>query len=178
MFVRNWMSAPPVTIPRTVPVQAALAFMEKRRIRRLPVVENDRLVGIVTKSDLSSARGKELAVEDVMAKRPISVAPDETLERAAQLMLQKKISGLPVVEDKKLVGIITESDVFRALCEILGLSEAGARVVLTVPESGDLLGTIGSRLNGLALRSLATYHNSAAGRWEVVIRVRGRAAKR
>jgi len=182
MFVRNWMSAPAVVIPAVVPAGSALSFMEKRKIRRLPVVEDGRLVGIVTQSDLEAALGKdklarkgeERSVEEIMTKNPISVDQEDTLEAAAKIMLEKKISGIPVVDGERVVGIITESDVFRALCEIMGVAEKGARVIMSVDENEDVLAAVKSRLKGLAMRSLATFHNATLGRWEIVARVRGR----
>ena len=89
-------------------------------------------------------------------------------------MLQRKVSGLPVVDDDRVVGIITESDVFRALCRMLGVGEKGARVVMSVKDDEDLFAVVKKRLNGLGMRSLATCHNEELGRWEVVLRARGR----
>jgi CBS domain-containing protein len=176
------MSAPAVVIPPVVPAGTALSFMEKRRIRRLPVVEDGRLLGIVTRSDLLAALGKdrrsrtgeERSIDELMTRKPFTVNQEDTLEQAAKLMLEKKVSGLPVVDVERVVGIITESDVFRALCEILGVAEKGARVIMSVDEGEDVLAAVKRRLNGLAMRSLATYHNSGLGRWEIVARVRGR----
>ena len=175
MFVRNWMSTPVVTIPKVVPAEAAREFMVKRKVRRLPVVDGDRLVGIVTLSDLQAGRRPGAFVDDLMTADPLTVAPDETLEQAAKIMLERKISGIPVVENDRLTGIITESDVFRALCELMGVKEKGARVVFTVPGGGDLLDALRKRLTGLVPRSLAMIHNPENDRWEVVMRVRGRA---
>jgi acetoin utilization protein AcuB len=182
MFIRNWMSAPAVVIPPVVPAGAALGFMEKRGIRRLPVVEDGRLVGIVTRSDLVAAlgtdrsphRGEDRSVGEVMTRHPFTVEQEDPLEKAAALMCDKKVSGLPVVDGETVAGIITESDVFRALCQILGLGEKGARVVMSVGEDEDLFGAVTKRLSGLTMRSLATVHNPLLGRWEVVLRVRGR----
>lgn len=182
MFVRNWMSAPAIVISPLVPAGSALSYMEKRGIRRLPVVEDGRLLGIVTRSDLLTALGKDKSkrkgedrsIEGIMTKKPLTVEQEETLERAAELMLVKKVSGLPVVDGTRVVGIITESDVFRALCQILGVGEKGARVVMNVKDDEDVLSAVRKRLTGLGMRSLATYHNPALGRWEVVVRVRGR----
>lgn len=180
MFVRNWMSTPVVSIEPEIPVPNALSLMEKHRVRRMPVVRDGRLAGIVTLSDLHAVagkagkRGKNKLVRDVMSRRVLTVSPDETLERAAQTMLEKKISGLPVVDGEKVVGIITESDLFRALCGLLGIAEPGARLVLSVSEDEDVLNTVRDRVKGLALRSLATYRNPEKRRWEIVARVRGR----
>jgi CBS domain-containing protein len=186
MFVRNWMSSPAVVIPPVVPAAAALGFMEKRRIRRLPVVDGGKLLGIVTKSDLQSAMGigrpsrraADKSVEDVMTRKPVVVEPGQTLERAAEIMLERKISGLPVVQEGMVVGIITESDIFRALCDLMGVREKGARVVMTVGDDEDVLDAIAHRMNGLAMKSLATFHNVERGTWEVVARVRGRVPAR
>jgi acetoin utilization protein AcuB len=184
MFVHNWMSAPAVVIPPVVPAGSALSFMEKRQVRRLPVVEDGRLLGIITRSDLLEAlgkdklkrRGEERSVDEIMTRKPVTVEQEETLERAAELMLQKKISGLPVVDGDRVVGIITESDIFRALCQILGVGEKGARVVMSVKDDEDLFATVKKRLQGLGMRSLATFHNAPLNRWDVVVRVRGRVA--
>ena len=174
MFVRNWMSSPVASIPQAAPASAALEFMTKRKVRRLPVVDGEALAGIVTLSDLHASKRPDAFVQDVMTADPVMVTPDDTLEEAARLMLERKVSGLPVVEAGRLTGILTESDVFRALCEMLGVGEKGARVVFTVPDSGELLETVHKRLSGLALRSLATFHHAEKGQWEVVMRVRGR----
>ena len=186
MFVRDWMSAPAIVIPGDVRLEAALDLMEKRKIRRFPIVKEGRIQGIVTKSDLMtvlgarkpSRRGEVLCVADVMKRDPVTVDSGETLERAAQVMLKRKISGLPVVDGEQVVGILTESDLFRALCEMLGIGERGARVVFSVRDSEDLLGLIRKRLNGLKMHSLVTVHDARTGYWDVVLRVRGRAVAR
>ena len=182
MFVRNWMSAPAISLGPDVTASAALAFMEKRRIRRLPVVEDGKLVGIVTKSDLLGAGSKPhvsgvTTIAHVMTRNPISIQSEETLEIAAQLMLSNKISGVPVMDANRLIGIITESDLFRALCGMLGIGERGARVQMTVRDDAELLPAIRGRLNGLAVRSLVTVHDPKRNVWDVVMRVRGRTAK-
>ena len=182
MFVRNWMSAPAVAISPGASAGAALESMEKRRIRRLPVMADGRLVGIVTKSDLQDGRGSlrrpaALTVGDVMSPEPVTVDPDEPLETATKRMLDRKISGLPVLDGGKLVGIITESDLFRALASMLGIGEKGARILMTVRDDGDLLSDVGRRLNGLAVRSLVTVHDPKRKVWDVVLRARGRAPR-
>lgn len=182
MFVRDWMSAPAITIGPKVTASAALAFLEKRKVRRAPVLEDGKLLGIVTKSDLLGG-GTHHAVHgittiaNVMTRQPLTVQQDDTLETAAQLMLAKKISGVPVLDGDRVIGIITESDLFRALCGMLGIGERGARVQMTVADNADLLQGIRGRLNGLAVRSLVTVHDPKRNVWDVVMRVRGRTAK-
>ncbi|NUN47421.1 MAG: CBS domain-containing protein [Candidatus Brocadiae bacterium] len=182
MYVREWMSAPVLTIQSRVPAAVALEFMEKHNIRRLPVVESGALVGIVTRSDLNTLFGKRKAdrhlqkksVEEVMTPGPWTVSPDDTFESAALLMLRHKISGLPVVSSNKVVGILTESDVFRAFAAILGLAEQGPRVTMHIPEAEDLLEGVRKRVGRMRIRSLVTLFNPRAKRWEVAVRVRGR----
>ena len=181
MFVRNWMSAPAITLGPEVTASAALAFMDKRRIRRVPVVKDGKLVGMVTKSDLLGAGAKPhvsgvTRIAHVMTPNPRTIPEEETLEAAAQLMLAKKISGVPVMDGDQVVGIITESDLFRALCGMLGIGERGARVQMTVRDDADLLQNIRGRLKGLAVRSLVTVHDPNRNAWDVVMRVRGRTA--
>src|SRR6185436_1408603 len=164
MFVRDWMSAPAITLPPGTTAASALAFMEKRKIRRVPVVQDGKLVGIVTRSDLMGP-GKRMTqsqvatVSQVMTRNPVFVSQEDTLETAAQVMLARKISGIPVLDEERVVGIITESDLFRALCGMLGIGERGARVVMNVRDDADLLEKIQGRLNGLMVRSLVTVHD-------------------
>lgn len=182
MFVRDWMSSPAMMVAPFVSAAGALQLMEKRGFRRLPVVEEGRLVGILTKSDLLAALGGELpsrraeekTVAEIMTRDPLTVAPEQTLETAAQLMLEKKISGLPVVEAGRVVGILTESDIFRALCRMMGFGEPGARVILTVRDGEDVLSAIRKKVEGLSIRSLVTFHDPKRECWDVVLRVRGR----
>jgi len=172
------MSSPVVTVSPATSARAALELMTARNVRRLPAVEGERLVGIVTKSDVEAAigrdhrRGRDKSVADIMTRDVVSVAPDETLEGAAQNMLQRRISGLPVLEAEGVVGIITESDLFRALCAMLGIGEPSARIVMSVPDSDDLLQALAVKTQGLELRSMATYRNLFQNRWEVALRVR------
>lgn len=181
MFVREWMSTPVIAISGEASVVAALRVMEINGVRRLPVLDGDRLEGIVTRDDIHSllghgegmAREQETPVKTLMRSPVVTVAPDDTLERAAELMLEREISGLPVLEQDRLAGVITESDVFRAFTRLLGLKEAGARVVLSIAPGADLAEEIRRRTCGMAIRSLAATLRPAGG-WEVVMRLRGR----
>jgi acetoin utilization protein AcuB len=92
-------------------------------------------------------------------------------------MMTKKVSGLPVLDGDRVVGILTESDVFRALCQMMGFGERGARVMVSVNDDQDLLDTIRARLNRMAVRSLVTVHDPKRNAWDVIMRVRGRSEK-
>ena len=137
--VKDWMSAKVVTISPEQTLPDAHEIMKKRKIRRLPVVENGELAGIITLGDLREAGPSDatslsifemnyllarLKVGEIMTRDPLTVSPQTGLTEAAKLMLHHKIGGLPVVEGNKVVGIITESDIFRAyvrLAEGVGL---------------------------------------------------------
>lgn len=131
--VRDWMTPKPITISTNSPLQDAYWLMLDRRIRRLPVMDGEKLVGIVTLDNLRSAESlpgigldlvrisemlSRICIRQVMTSEPETIAPDEPLIDAAQLMLKNKVSALPVMEENQLVGIITESDIFRAFVEL------------------------------------------------------------
>ena len=124
------MTHDPITIDPQTTLPEASRLMKECSIRRLPVVDNGRLVGIVTLGDLREASPSQatslsiyelnyllsrLTVGEIMTREPISIAPDTSIEAAALLMLEHKIGSLPVVDANKVVGIITESDIFRLM---------------------------------------------------------------
>jgi acetoin utilization protein AcuB len=123
MLVRNRMSRPAVTIREDADFQKALALMQEKKLRRLPVVNDDgQLVGIVVERDLLVAAMRYLQsrveIGDVMTRNVITVGPDTDLNEVARMMLERRIGGLPVVEHGRLVGIITESDIFKRFVEL------------------------------------------------------------
>lgn len=179
MFVHQWMSSPAVALAHDTPAVDAVEIMQVRRIRRLPILWEGRLAGIVTLGDLqavlgpneNSSRRAQTLLGDLMHASVHTVAPDAPLERAARLMLQHDISGLPVVERGEILGVITESDIFRAFTRIMGIWEVGGRVVLEIPRGSDLLEEIRSATDNAPLHSLAAYRSTGGG-WEVVARLR------
>lgn len=150
MLVRERMSAHPVTITTDVPITEALRVMRQSHVRRLPVVDQQgKLVGIVSEKDLLYASPSpvtslsiyemhyllaRLLVSELMTAEVITVTPDTPLEEAARIMADHKIGGLPVVEGDTLVGIITETDIFKVFLEMLGAREKGLRLTLNIPE--------------------------------------------
>ncbi|MCL4463933.1 MAG: CBS domain-containing protein [Firmicutes bacterium] len=137
MLVKDKMTTQVITIGPQTTVPDALALMEEKRVRRLPVVEKDRLVGIVTLLDLVRASPSpatslsiwelnyllaKLPVKDVMAKKLYTVKMDAPIDEAAALLRENRIGGLPVVDNGIIVGIITETDIFAAFMEMLGVS--------------------------------------------------------
>jgi len=149
MLIRERMTKDPVCIEPSVSVLDALAILKKHNIRRLPVCERGRLVGLVTQMDLLKASPSEATslsvwelnyliskttVSDIMARRPVTVTPDMPVEEAAMIMRDKRIGGLPVVEGDKLVGIITETDIFDAFVDLVGVRRGGVRVTLMLQD--------------------------------------------
>jgi CBS domain-containing protein len=132
-LVKDWMTRDVVTISPEMTLPEAHRLMEEKKIRRLPVVDSGRLVGIVTRGDIRGAEPSgatslsiwevnyllaKLKIGEIMTAQPLTIAAEETIGEAARLMLEKKISGLPVVDQAgHLVGIITESDIFRLVVQ-------------------------------------------------------------
>jgi acetoin utilization protein AcuB len=128
--VQDWMSENPVTIAPDATLVQAYELMREREVRRLPVVDRD-LVGIITVTDIvREAPGlsdeadtetrlllSEKRVRDAMAYDPITINPSATIQEAAERMLEYQVSGLPVVRNGNVVGMITESDIFRLVVE-------------------------------------------------------------
>lgn len=144
MLVGDRMSKPVITVRPETPMQEALNLMHKEKIRRLPVVDrNGRLVGIVTEKDLlhaspSSATSlsvwelnyllSKITIEEVMTRQVVTVREDIPIEEAARLMVDNHAGGLPVMRGEEVVGIITETDLFKVFLELLGAREAGIRI--------------------------------------------------
>jgi acetoin utilization protein AcuB len=150
MLVRERMSADPITILAGTSITDALRIMRQNQVRRLPVLDDQgALVGLVSEMDLLYASPSpatslsiyemhymltRLEVEEVMTTDLVTVTPEALLEEAARLMADNKIGGLPVVEDGRLVGIITETDIFKVFLELLGGREKGLRLTVEMPE--------------------------------------------
>lgn len=130
-IVRRWMSSPAIVAPATAPLPQARKQMREQRIRRLPVVDvAGRLVGIVTEGDINRVsdspatdvrdynlyhRASDLPIGDIMTRSVVTVAADTSILEVAQLLLEHRIGGVPVVEEGHVIGVITESDLFRLI---------------------------------------------------------------
>ena len=125
MEIANWMSRSPACIRPNDTLAVAKKLMDAGRFRRLPVVENDKLVGIITERDLRQHWGylDSTKVDAAMTPDPVTVTARDTAEDAARIMLQHKIGGLPVVDNRKLVGILSTSDLIRALLNVIQAAE-------------------------------------------------------
>ncbi len=191
MLVKDWMTKDPITITDETSMMKAIHLMKQNRFRRLPVMHEGRLVGIVSDRDLKEASPSkattldvhelyyllaELLVKDIMTRDPVTVSPDDTVEHAAQLMLENTISGLPAVDGQgKVVGILTQSDVFRAFMHITGILQGGVQFALRledrpglIKEVVDLLRSRGARFVSL----LTSYATAKEGYRDIYIRVK------
>ena len=155
LLVKDSMTREVVALPPQSTAGEALALCRERRIRHLPVLEGDRLVGIVSDRDLRSAtpalgdpaRAEALGrilVHEVMVREVATAHPDDPIEEAANALRERKIGCLPVIEDGALVGIVTSSDVMEALVYLMGAHEPGNRLEVVMPDRpGTLAGVSG-----------------------------------
>lgn len=154
MYVKNRMTKIVYTITANAPITEAVAIMREKNLKRVPVVEDDKVVGILTQGDIqkvSPTKATSLSifeinyllskttVKDAMTKQPITIEAESLLEEAAVIMRQNRIGTLPVVKDGKLVGIITESDIFDAFIDLLGFKDVGSRITI---EAKDVPGAL------------------------------------
>jgi len=157
MLVGERMKFPVITVHPDMPIHDALKLMRSEHIRRTPVVKKGKLVGIVSEKDLLNASPSpattlsiwelnyllsKITVEEVMTKKVLTVTEDTPIEEAARIMADNKVGGLPVMRDDKLVGIITETDLFKILLEMMGAREPGVRVTILVRDEPGQLATI------------------------------------
>jgi acetoin utilization protein AcuB len=158
MLVGEYMSKPAITVRPEMSMPEALDLMHREHIRRLPVINRrGDLVGIVTEADLLKASPSEatslsifevtyllskLTIDRLMSKKVITVTEDTPLEEAARIMADNSFSGLPVMRGKALVGMITETDLFRIFLELLGARRAGIRVTVSMPDKPGKLASL------------------------------------
>jgi acetoin utilization protein AcuB len=165
------MTKRPVTISEDDSIDRGLELMRSEKVRRLPVVDkHGKLVGIVSEKDLLYASPSpatslsifeipyllsKIKMRELMTKEVITVTEDTPLEEAARIMADHKIGGLPVMRDDKLVGIITETDMFKIFLEMLGAREAGVRLAMLVPNEKGTLAKIAGKIAELGGHILA-----------------------
>jgi acetoin utilization protein AcuB len=191
MLVRECMTANPVTVPPDTSVPDALRLMRDRKVRRLPVLDrHGQLVGIVSDKDLLHASPSpattlavweipellaRLKVDRVMTRAVVTVSEETPVEEAARIMADRRIGGLPVVRGKKLVGIITETDLFRLFLQLLGGRRAGVRVTASIPGArgtvaklSTAIASVGGNIVGLGVNEVGGVPD---GDWEITVKV-------
>jgi acetoin utilization protein AcuB len=191
MFVGERMTKPAITIRPETSMPDALDLMHKEHIRRLPVVDKrGQLVGIVTETDLLKASPSEatslsiyeityllskLPVERLMTRKVITVDEDMPLEEAARIMADNNIGGLPVMRGKEVVGMITETTLFRIFLELLGGRLAGIRVTASVPDKPGQLAKIAQAIfeQGGNIIALGAFLGETTAKREMTFKVDG-----
>ena len=191
MTIQSVMTANPFTVLPSDPVTDAQTMMRREKIHRLPVLDSsNKLVGIVSEKDLLYATPSpattlnvyemsnllsKLKVDSVMTKEVITVHSDTLVEDAARLLVDNNIGGLPVVDNGKLVGIVTESDLFRLLIDLFGTRKKGVRATLRVPERpGELADTMKAISDaGGNVISLGTFSGSDVTNAVMIVKVEG-----
>lgn len=150
MLVKERMSKPVIFVQPEMAILEALTLMQRERIRRTPVIREGKLVGIVSDKDILNAGPSDattlsiwevnylvsqIRVKDIMTREVRTVEEDTPIEEAARKMADNKIGGLPVMRDGRVVGLITETDLFKILLELMGAREGGLRVTAIVPDT-------------------------------------------
>jgi acetoin utilization protein AcuB len=190
MLVKERMSKPVITTHPETPIMEVLNLMNQEQIRRLPVVDKrGRMVGIVSKEDVLHAAPSDvtslsvwemnylvskITVERVMTKDVIAIDEDTPLEEAARIMADNKVGGLPVMHDGKIVGMITETDLFKIFLEMLGARERGIRLSVMVPNAIGELAKLTQAVFEICgnIISLGTFLGESSDTREIVIKVK------
>lgn len=190
MLVKNWMSKKVVTIDADDAMQDATRLLKEHGIRMLPVMKKNKLVGIVTDRDLKKASASDattleihellyllskIKIKEIMTKDPISVPPDYTVEETAQVLLDAKISGAPVVDHNgHVVGVITQTDLFRVLISLTGVGNGGIQFGFQIedkPGSIKAVADIIREYGGRMVSILTSYDDVPGGYRKVYIRM-------
>jgi acetoin utilization protein AcuB len=192
MLVKNWMNKPAITIDKHSSMHDAMTLMKKHQITLLPVMDKQRLVGVLTDRDLKKASASDattlemhellyllsnIKIKDIMSSKPISVQPDFTIEETAELLLANKISGVPVVDnDGNVIGVITHTDLFKVIISLTGIGKKGVQFAFCLEDrQGSILevAQIIRRFGGRIISILTSYEKAPEGYRNVYIRMYG-----
>jgi len=188
VYVRDYMSVNPITVEPQDTVGDALERLKDHSVRRLPVVSKGKLVGLVTKTDLIKASPSpatslsiheinylfpKIKIKDIMTTDLITVSPDTAIEEAAVIMRENKFGTLVVVNKGKLVGLITESDLFKAFIDVFGFDRPGIRINVEFEDEVGELGKLATLISSMGIYIISlvmTY--SRDGRVNGVLRLK------
>lgn len=187
-MVKTRMTPNPITATPDMGVLDALKHMQRHKVRRLPVLDKGKLVGIVVESQLLKVAPSpattlsafevnyllaKMTLKDVMTRNPVTVTPDTLIEEAAVLMRENVVSGLPVLDGDKLVGIITETNLFDAFIDSMGLRQNGTRIAIETEDKAGILADITAiiRDHQISIISLSTFHQEDEDKRSIVLRL-------
>jgi acetoin utilization protein AcuB len=190
MLIQDWMAKNVMTVDENTSLMRATRIMKENNIRRLPVVSHGKLIGIITDRDVKDASPSkttsldihelyyllsEMKVKDVMTSAPLTLCGNETLEKAAIIMLNSRISGLPVVDDSgHLIGLLSETDVLRGFIHMTGIKENAIQYVFDLPDQPGAVTTVTNILkeNQARIISILTSFEDASDKMKrVAIRI-------
>jgi len=190
MLVKDWMSKEVITVSVDHSMYQATQKLKDHNIQILPVLKKDKLVGVITDRDLKKASASDattleihellyalsrIKIKGIMTKDPVTVSPDFTVEETAEILLNNRISGVPVVNEKnKVVGVITKTDLFKVLISLTGISKRGIQFAFlledrpgSIKEVADIIRKHGARMVSI----LSTYDEVQEGYRKVYIRI-------
>jgi acetoin utilization protein AcuB len=191
MLVKERMSRQPITVSPEASLPDALEVMRREKVRRLPVLDKSgKLVGIVLEKDLLYASPSpatslsvyelnylvaKIKVKELMTPNVITCSEDTPIEEAARMMVDNHISGLPVMRGEALVGIVTESDLFRIFLELLGARAWGLRATIKIQEGRGVLARLTQALSarGANIVALGTFSGDDPTNREIAFKVQG-----
>lgn len=189
MFVGKRMQHDPITVRPEDSLRLVINLLKEKRIRSIPVVQGKKLVGIITDRDVRQASAssatslevrelhyllEKIKIQEIMTKNVITANPETTIEDAAKIIHDNRISGLPVLEKGELVGIITTTDIMEAMIEVLGMGVDGSRLEILVDDKpGELLEICKIVKNyNVNIVSVVTIKNDTPGKRILVFKLR------
>jgi acetoin utilization protein AcuB len=190
MLVKERMSYPVISVASDLPIMDALNLMKREQIRRAPVMKNGKMIGIVSESDLLDASPSDattlavweisyllsrVPVSDVMTKEVLTLEEDTPIEEAARIMVDNKLGGLPIMRGKSVVGLITETDLFKCFLELMGARELGVRVTAIVVDKPGVLAKITKNIDDIEGKfiSFGTFSGPDPSHREITFKVSG-----
>ncbi len=190
MLVRERMSHPVITVPPEMPAHDALAMFRRENIRRAPVVKGGKMLGIVSDSDLLNASPSpattlsiweinsllsKVTVGHVMTKKVKTIDLETPIEEAARIMADAKIGGMPVTRNGKIVGMISATDLFNVLLEMMGAREKGVRATILIEDKVGEIAKVSKSIaeSGGNIIAVGMYAGPEVGKWGVTFKILG-----
>ncbi len=190
MLIKDWMAKNVLTVDENTSVMRATRIMKENNVRRLPVLSHGKLIGVITDRDLKEASPSkttsldihemyyllsEMKVKEVMTSNPICMSEQDSLEKAALVMLENKISGLLVTdEEKRLTGLLSETDVLRGFIRSTGITDGALQYVFDLPDQAGSVTEVVQLLrkhNARLISILTSFDDAPEGQKRVAIRI-------